>query len=132
MKAGRELNALVAVHVTKDYAPTDSPYKDSPYRWFTCVSSGAVVSDVTIPYYSSEIADAWQVVENLVELGYATSIEQGYLSKVWLVSLTKYQDTKDDSAIYRGTSVRGAETAPLAICLAALEAVGVTLTKEAV
>lgn len=64
------------------------------------------------PHYSTDIAAAWQVVERMKPLG------------IWLVDLQDYYKAaflnSDDDVVGGEVS---AETAPLAICRAALKAV---------
>lgn len=69
------------------------------------------------PYYSTSIADAWLAVEKLAQSGVHLDLTE---FKVWRCYLMK-----DDALI--GVSRIGyaqATTAPHAICLAALQAVG--------
>ena len=67
---------------------------------------------VGLPNYSTSIVDAWEVVESLIKQGMYWDIRY---ADEWLVDLA----TKKD--IY----YIGADTAPRAICFAALKAVGV-------
>ena len=99
LKAGRELDALVAEKVMGlPGAAVGGWYNpnllDGP------------------PPYSTDIAAAWEVVEKLLELGWHVDIEDG-----WCVIVYGGRDGKADSEMEVG------ETAPEAICLAALEAV---------
>ncbi len=95
MKAGRELDALIAEKVMDDMLAgirlDGSPMFDD------------------IPHYSTQIADAWLVVEKLKE---EFDFDISYSKQGWTMYV--YNDTY--SGIY-------ADTAPLAICLAALKAV---------
>lgn len=123
MKAGRELDAVVAekvmgwkrVVVPKDYdglnagvtllSPTATAIEWAPkgaYQlWHFC------------PLYSTDIAAAWRVVEKLIE----PTIERH--GSRW--SVTCLREAPQDT---RWIEV-DADTAPLAICLAALKAVDV-------
>ena len=107
MKAGRELDVLIAQKVMKlivnlaigacEYIDNDGLYE--------------------IPHYSTCIQDAWKVVEKLTQ--------------EWRFRLTHDFKRPNDERPYRaafckwGTKAHRAyaDTAPLAICLAALKAV---------
>lgn len=76
-----------------------------------------------IPSYSTDISAAWQVVEKMQEYGYilmldATTTSEYYISFVGL---------KDGSHI---SFFGNANTAPMAICRAALKCVGVEVGDE--
>lgn len=67
-----------------------------------------------LPHYSTSIADVWLVVDAFDEV----DLHKG--PHGWLCRLER----GDDNAVEHGEAVRAA-TAPLALCLAALAAVGV-------
>lgn len=74
-----------------------------------------------VPQYSTDISAAWEVVEQLRLLGYQGGIdwarpEPGYECAFWSSSISPYE--KQSSR---------AETAPMAICLAALKVIGVSI-----
>ena len=71
------------------------------------------------PEYSSEIAAAWEVVERMKERGLGMALEVNAASTgcVFGTGACLGDDLSGPMAI-------GAESAPLAICLAALKAVG--------
>jgi hypothetical protein len=98
MKAGRELDALVAEKVM----------------------GAKVVFVENVPYYSTDIAAAWEVMENLVSTpgpnGDHHSVQVDYSGDVVVVI--------DENEDWRVSAIAG--TVPLAICLAALRAKGVT------
>lgn len=106
MQAGRELDALVAEKVMgfgfKTYAPVVS-----------CSDCAIDSVNCEVPPYSTAIAAAWLVVENLREQ-YVVELSIGEDVQVDIRS-------KGDGAYIGGAS---AARAPLAICLAALKAVG--------
>ena len=122
MKAGRELDVLVfqkvmgggrvwsglEVAVEKGhpgyyYIPSGKPWKTHS------------IDAKQVPLYSENISAAWKVVEKVAEIGISTNIEHyGGKSEI-IVTMPNC----------RGGKVLEAETAPLAICLAALKAVGV-------
>lgn len=136
MKEGRELDAVIAEKViglpVKDYRPTmRRPF----FSWcgeYTDISFAPndeayiVVDDKgkagcpqvrRIPNFSTDIAYAWQVVEKLQTMFSLVSVAWDCHSGGWDVALSA------DSEVAENVTVGTAATAPLAICLAALEAV---------
>lgn len=121
MEAGRELDALVAEKVM-GWEPGPGgihlfPPKDEPNRKrFTRWNGEARVTE--IPHYSTDIAAAWEVVEKL-----------GHKFQMFLNTRGKW--TEADFVHWpdnlKGYVAASADTAPLAICLAALKACGVDL-----
>ena len=109
MGAGRELDALVAKHVM---------------GWDALLIKLRDKRLIPLPAYSTSISDAWEVAEKLSDLGWYTNIER-YTRKNWRVTLDKFveEGESDDNIPSYGWS----DTAPHAICLAALKAVGVEL-----
>jgi hypothetical protein len=114
VNAGRELDALVAEKVMKlhlaewadegDWWVTSDPhnpagnYEDQATFW------------TQLPCYSTDIGAAWGVVESpACEGGHKFQLVQEH--GVW-------------TAVISGIAEADADTAPLAICLAALKAVG--------
>lgn len=84
-----------------------------------------------IPHYSSDIRAAWEVVEKIRSMkrfgsGLPFKIQQqdNLENGLWCV------ETSELSADYHKRVWVKADTAPLAICLAALKAVGVDLSPE--
>ena len=73
----------------------------------------------SIPYYSTKIADAWAVVEKL------TAIGRGYFTLRWIPSMQCWQAIIDVTLPKDRTDGPHCPTAPEAICLAALAALGV-------
>jgi hypothetical protein len=69
--------------------------------------------------YSTNIEDAWRVVEKLKNTG-DVLIAKDFDDNQWEVEITIWQN----ESIHKHFVVK-AETAPLAICLAALKSVGV-------
>lgn len=122
MEAGRELDALIAEKVMgltrhdESYV-TESIGKVLRFVWRDgcgdCVYSG----DMFLPHYSTNIADAWGVVERLVSTpgpnGDHHSVRVDYSGDAVVVI--------DENEDWQVSAI--AETAPLAICLAALKAV---------
>lgn len=119
MKAGRELDALIAEKVMGLPEPdlkghTIVPLPDS-------VRSEAWSK---IPEYSTNIADAWLVVEKLKDKDL-----HFVFGTVVFDNLGGNRLTKNYGAFFGALGERieqiEAETAPLAICLASLKAIGV-------
>jgi hypothetical protein len=117
MNAGRKLDALVAEAVMGIY-PLKDPFGGT--RW-PCSDHQRLGDGFSTdpPPYSTDIAAAWEVVD-----------------KFPIVGVNKIQDNKRGLQ-YRECIIRNtngikfhstASTAPLAICLAALEAVGMEVT----
>jgi hypothetical protein len=103
LRAGRELDALVAEKVMGELD------KINEREFHLMIPSGA-----TLPHYSTRIEDAWQVVEKLATDDVYICIDR-YDNKTWQCII----DLDGMSEI-----VGSVTTAPLAICLAALKAVG--------
>jgi hypothetical protein len=115
MEAGRELDALVAAKVMGLIVRIDPMSKDLmtgkepgiPPRWGNMT---------LVRPYSTSIEHAWQVLETLQGLGaYWTLGGPDCRGKTWVA-----QYGKGSREVFCGE----ADTAPLAICLAALKAVG--------
>lgn len=113
MKPGRELDALVAEKVMGDYI---SDREGEPGSWRG--------PDFTpLPQYSTDISAAWEVVEKIINHSDYVCWE---LSSEW-----KGDGAKSDYPFYarfclgNGDKTAGADTAPHAICIAALKVVGV-------
>jgi hypothetical protein len=117
MNPGRELDALIAEKVMgwrilKKLTIPPKPLDEAdPCGLPPGVSDDGKTAWVSIPHYSADIADAWQVVEKLLAQGFGVEIlsDQGQWSvQFWnLGRQTEYGDS-----------------APHAICLAALKVVG--------
>jgi hypothetical protein len=118
MKAGRELDALVAekvIGLTDFYWLSGELHHEARYK------------QLLVPHYSTNISDAWQVVEKLdhnvtlekfntftLDFNNAKQIEKyEYRATAWCDG-------------HRGISYEE-ETAPLVICLSALKAKGVDI-----
>lgn len=102
MKAGSELDGLIAEKVMG--------WKEDKYRGVMGWLDGHIFHSSFKP--STNIEDAWKVLEKLIQLG--AEINVGFYEQ-W--------DCSIDYPIGCNWLVQ-TETAPLAICLAALEAVG--------
>lgn len=141
LKAGRELDALVAEKVmgwpheqmlvgigtfydAMHLEPSRAAYRRRSHvdrfweRWSPS-GSEVVVSD-TVPSYSTDIAAAWEVVEHL-PLTWWPEVGRMQDGSSWYCELCL--GSPDPAGV--GPAIRVvAATAPLAICLAALKAVG--------
>lgn len=73
-----------------------------------------------IPHYSTDIAAAWQVVEKMHSDGNHVQVWRNKNNNFWRASM-RFEHGK------WGKYFTQANTAPLAICLAALKAIGVTV-----
>lgn len=132
MKAGRELDALIAEKVMGWEVLTDeleiakregTPDLVDPQRWhrrkvwFKGNEKMACEECGTLPAYSTNITDAWEVVERLVSTpgpnGDHHSVQVDYSGDAVVVI--------DENEDWQVSAI--ADTAPLAICLAALKAV---------
>lgn len=78
----------------------------------------------TIPPYSSDIAAAWQVVEKLFQLGFDLYLETFKDDEDNPQCRVSFQQIDNQD---KGSGPIYADTAPHAICLAALKAVGVEI-----
>jgi hypothetical protein len=125
LPSGIELDALIAEHVmgwewvTKDDDQPDAvPYLIAPQigRVFYPTNSESSNRMVMgLPRYSEDISDAWEVVEKISEKHHWELRKAGrmIIFGICYYDLTGWTD--DDREI-----LSGAETAPLAVCRAAL------------
>lgn len=104
MKAGRDLDALVAEMVIKLPKDLISISGAIPHR-------GHMVRE--IDNYSTDLADAWEVVETMIERVCDMSIEKSGLN--WTATFAAVSAT--------------ASTPALAICLAALKHIGLDVSE---
>lgn len=125
MEAGRELDALIVDKVMGWAWNTHNPRNhimwnpDTGGVGIVVFHDGGegdgVIQVLDVPYYSSDIAAAWEVIGKMIEQG--TFINLGHGGLVWRVNIsTRY--------MYERLEFEGitAESAPLAICRAALVA----------
>ena len=118
LKAGRELDALVAEKVMGRVwavAPMTAPIKVLIEPQFKTgdwqeLKGGEIASFGNLPLYSTDIAAAWEVVEKL-------------RGDRITVGVTAYDRDVECEIHIGGLHTVRAETAPLAICRAALKAV---------
>jgi hypothetical protein len=110
MPAGREMDALIAKNIFEW-----TIVKTKRNNWFE-LQSGLWKPDdgaTDFPHYSTDIAAAWQVIEKM------RGEESGM--RVYRIESMSYWQFG-----FRGAPWAEADTAPLAICRAALKTVGVT------
>ena len=127
MEAGRGLDALVAEKVMGAQVSDNDPLrgKGQPYCYWPDGRQGPP------PRYSTDIAAAFEIVEKLRESDHWCCLDlHSNYSYAWEFILRVDED-HDPEAPHGGrkVSARGiAETAPLAICKAALKAVAAQTT----
>lgn len=127
-KAGRELDAEIAERFMgwrwwrSSITGRRCLFPSEPPEWFTELATGnePLVGDwdhISLPPYSTSIADAWHVVERLNALGWLVGLEQidTAQGRQWRTSLDRISPY--------GIEDEFATTAPLALCRAALRAV---------
>jgi hypothetical protein len=124
LNPGRELDALIAEKVmglrvtwedSQEEDGKDDPYildDNGNYKWSSYV-----------PYYSTSIQDAWLVVGKMRELGFYYSVGSIIGSPATGVGITELHAAGFGIKHAPFETVQ-ADTAPHAICLAALKAVG--------
>jgi hypothetical protein len=115
MEAGRELDQLIATKVMKH-----TVFSISPIVLIGLQEANENGATRDLAHYSTDISAAWEVVEK-------------FQKEAWKVTVSNLGDRSkfenDDYIFDRwicrvGTNRAKADTAPLAICLAALKAVG--------
>ena len=107
-EAGRELDALVGTHVFE--------WAHDPGYSFPWSESEDANVGFLLPQFSTDIAAAWQVVEHL-KAEWMFNLIGPSAKKQWAAS---FMNSKNATVF----AIIAADTAPLAICLAALKAVG--------
>lgn len=137
MKAGRELDALIAERVMGwewwhkgNYSQLIKGGETWPENPYFSLSKGKAQSgsadDSGMPHYSTDIAAAWLIVEHMranvpsCRALRMESVPLGYMAAFY--SRTNRLD--------RIGAFVGAETAPLTICLAALKALNIEVPNE--
>lgn len=124
MKAGRELDALMAEYVMgwnwgdtgKGLEGLMPPDKHSTFILTLTFDSSGLWGGM--PHYSTNIADAWKVVEKM-ENTHRFSLHRTVKENGWQVIFWDIETDAHRSLV--------AETAPLAICLAALRCKGIDI-----
>jgi hypothetical protein len=123
LEPGRELDALVAekvFHHRVEGRSVEVPLHPTTGRRMG-PSSGMILSLEALPRYSTDIAAAWEIVERLKTTEaflQGENLKLEWLGSGWLLHALRSED------YFSAEDFPGAPTAPLAICLAALKAVG--------
>ena len=108
MKPGRELDSWVFEKVM---------------GWVILLPGSDAAQDEAIPPYSTDIAAAWQVGEKMATGGWRLTLEAKLLHRKEIRAYTaEFERLVGDNIETAG--VWEIKTAPMAICLAALKAVG--------
>jgi len=113
MEAGRELDALVAEKLTGWERIKKEPWPKPHWSWLRPDGS----STRSLPTYSTRLLDAWKIVRYILCLDESNTfaLEYGFDDEPeWCASF----------GAWGRASIEAANTAPLAICLAALKVVG--------
>lgn len=126
MDAGRELDALVAEKVMG----LPVRWREDPYReigmpvkgrepWLKGRANGVEYDWAPVPRYSADMSAAWKIVDAMNARGHALNrLAQIPYWACWFGG--PYKDSDTDPPIVFGSG----STAPVAICAAALAAVG--------
>ena len=132
MKPGRELDALIAEKIMGwefHNAYAGERYLFPPHLIEFVQSSISMKSGLmefvppAPPYYSTDIKDAWKVIEEMESRKFILRLQSpAYMSYRW-TALFQNKCISDDDFIDRANSFHF-NTAPLAICNAALMALG--------
>lgn len=123
MKAGNDLDCLIAEKIFEWKLVSEEVESGMPHHELYRTPSGRGFYHYQVPKFSSEIDAAWRVVEKF-RRGFEGKAS-AYIEVV-VTDLPDYQDTYCKIvAPDRKEVVMWAHEAPLAICLAALKAVGV-------
>lgn len=113
MKPGRKLDALVAEKVMG--------FQVDSFGY--CVSQKGKIEE-ELPYYSTDIAAAWEIIPKLRDRRIHVKLECGGLCDVWTVELFHWGVFKDTFTNDNPRTKSSSQSAPHAVCLAALKAVG--------
>jgi hypothetical protein len=136
MKPGRELDALIAERVmgwtiiSLDILSPEFEKRFGVYRFRDSSLIGTRASHnfprpVPIPYYSTEITSAWEIWSKIREMGYWVELKQVRPRNI--PSRQEYQCEIFSNDFNKSIALTIRSTEPLAICIAALQALGVEL-----
>lgn len=119
LQAGRELDAMIAEKVM-GWAPVLHYGERGTGYWAPsgCESDGAWVTDGDVPFYSADMAAAWEVVEEMARRGWKVDV-QSRCPPRWAVHV-------NFALPITGRVFERSDSAPHAICLAALKALEVS------
>lgn len=110
--AGPDFDALVASHVM-------GWVRDQDGIWHTPRVKGVAGHGVEVPHYSTDIHDAWPILEKFIDFSIDSEnwVMGTYTVKVWLLA-DNDQTRTGESEVHRFEDI------PLAICRAAIYAIG--------
>ena len=136
----RKIDALIAEHVMDRKVIKDSVKLDLSYnqgmgtKWALGDPKTLVTTEVwgleILPHYSTNIADAWKVVEKLRSMLLGDKLGMCCFDLIWRdgeswgVNITRHFDSHQGPWVSVGLSGEDL-TAPMAICKAALKSKGV-------
>lgn len=124
MEAGRELDVLIAEKVMQWTHRTVRNPVENYWQW----SNAEGKDTALLPHFSTDMAAAWQVLEELRKKKWSIEISDNGAEAGWNCSI--FSDRDSDGKIMETWQViadEDAATVSLAICLAALKAVGVNV-----
>lgn len=117
----REIDALVAEHVF-GWQRWDTFHDKGQTRPVTMWFRPDYKYPIEAPQFSTDLLAAWQVVEKMNEAGWwITELRQKVVGYKWGVEFVKDGEWMNID----GHQLAGADTAQMAICLAALRAKGI-------
>jgi len=122
MPVGREMDALIAEKVM-DSVPCNAWEIHNSRSWVladSCGHKSCFPKESGPPCYSTLISAAWEVVEKMVSNGYQFVVNGGKHDYSW--GAKRHAGFNNDNETYHDGF---ADEVPLAICRAALRAVGV-------
>lgn len=126
LKPGRELDALIAEKIFGCKVEYSSIYTEEPC---CCCKPDEIHSDFFeetglygkfVKGYSTDIAAAWEAVEMFMGKGYHVCVHKYFGNDYWTAQIDQ------NSLDVTGVIASQASSAPHAICLAALKAIGFT------
>lgn len=118
MNAGRELDALVADNVMGELCNCDGGSRENranPYGIPSFCPLHGIQPNGSLRHYSTDIRAAWLVVERMQRDGNMVSVNASSEDGLWWCCIYPFTGAF--------TETEAVESAPLAICLAALDAV---------
>ncbi len=127
MKAGHEMDVLIAEKVMGWHKFIDHSYSENNVMWYAVENGYASYQDAVDTFGScvgwspsTELDDAWRVAEKVLAMDIGIDVSRMPNSKLWHAALYRMDDGE---YMAKADDMVEAETAPLAICLAALRAV---------
>jgi len=131
----RKIDALVAEYVIGVPLKTvfEDTYIDGERRALIPSFASTLLNTPNYPHYSTDISAAWQVVEKLAEAGIYFEIRRrktGYTAIPFIKREKKRYGQTPYACLDSNKGWVRNKSAPLAICLAALKAVGVEVDDD--